>query len=128
MSSKGYIAIFESAVDKTALLECVRIWLERFENMEQICPGPRSGNITIPIRSADDIIWEKNPQFRVLMDQDFTWIYINLGRRFIETSGLPYENNVLPLEALLDLPNLKEVVSQQDERRLSELEAQGIID
>ena len=49
------------------------------------------------------------------------------GRRVIETSGLPNEKIPLSLDVLLELTGVTEVVDQSDDRRLDELERDGLM-
>ena len=66
-------------------------------------------------------------QFRMIEGDDFAWIYLSLGRRVAETSGLPHADNLAPLHALAELPGLQEVVDQINERRLDQLESEGLL-
>lgn len=66
-------------------------------------------------------------QFRVIQGDDFSWAYLTRGRRVIETTGLPNEKIPLSLDILLELTGVTEVVDQSDDRRLDELERDGLM-
>lgn len=125
METKGYIAIFEDALDKEAVKDFVKIWSSDYDRLEQVVPG--NSNSTVILKSEDEILWEDNLQFRVSAGEDFTWVYLSLHHLVIETSGMPHEENTLPLDVLAELPRINEVVNQENERRLDELEAEGLL-
>jgi len=127
MDSKGYVAVFIDPLGKDEVREFAQVWLDQYPRLEQVCPGQGAGTVTLQIEKVDALLWEKNMQFRVMSGEDFTWIYLNLDGRVIETSGLPYETNTLPLDVLVELDGIEEVVDQQNERRLDELEEAGIL-
>jgi len=124
--SKGYIAVFDEDLDKDTVSGFIQIWLNHFK-VEQVCPGAQAGNMTLLINSVDDLLWEDHLQLRISMEGVFSWAYLTLGKRVIETSSLPEEDNLLPLEVLADLPGIEEVVDQENQKRLDELESEGII-
>ncbi|MEM9443902.1 MAG: hypothetical protein AAGA18_00985 [Verrucomicrobiota bacterium] len=125
--SKGYIGIFDCVLDRSRLKVFAEIWLDKFDQVEQVVPGKQSGILTIHIKKSEDILEDKAPQFRVTAGEDFSWIYLSMDKPVVETSGLPVEDNVMPLESLLDLPDLHEVVDQFDEKRIGELEREGLV-
>ncbi len=127
MDSKGYVAIFKQALGKNKVKDFVRVWLDHYPRVEQVCPGQGAGTVTLTIENADAILWEPNLQFRVMSGEDFAWIYLTFEGRVIETSGLAYETNTLPLDVLVELEGIEEVIDQRNERRLDELEAIGIL-
>jgi hypothetical protein len=127
MDSKGYVAIFKEPLGKEAVREFAQLWLEQYSRLEQVCPGQNAGTVTLKVDNVDALLWEKNMQFRVMSGEDFSWIYLNMEGRVIETSGLPYETNTLPLDVLVELEGIEEVVDQQNERRLDELEKIGLL-
>jgi hypothetical protein len=127
MISKGYVGLFAEAFTKAHVGAFVGVWLGAGLKIEQVCPGPLAGNTTISIKEPSDVLWEPNLQFRVLDEITFSWAYLTLGKRVMETSGLPEEGNVLPLEILAELPGLTEVIDQVNDRRLDQLEAQGLM-
>ncbi len=127
MISKGYVALFSAPLDKPIVRTHVKMWISSYPKLEQVCPGPHAGNTTIEIRSPDDILWETNLQFRISSDITFTWAYLSLDRRIIETSGVPDDANTLPLDILIDLPGLQEIIDQANDHRLDQLEAQGLM-
>ncbi|PTY03949.1 hypothetical protein DB346_02745 [Verrucomicrobia bacterium LW23] len=130
MISKGFVAILSAPLSRAHVAECAASWLERFERLEQVTPEPGSV-ATIGLKKVEDIMWENNMQFRVLNGEEFAWIYLTLDKRCIETSGLPAplpdDAIALCLDVLLELPGVTTVVDQANERRLEELEAEGLL-
>ncbi|MGF1677805.1 MAG: hypothetical protein ACFCUX_01275 [Candidatus Methylacidiphilales bacterium] len=127
MESKGYIALTSAPLEKRAVTEIIEGWTAQYPRVEQVCPGAQAGTLTVLIHQPEDILWDQHLQFRVLSGEEFTWIYITLGHRIIETSGLSYEANTLPLDVLLDCAGIEEVIDQSNERRLDELEKAGLL-
>lgn len=126
MLTKGYVALFAQPLTRPAILGCVDLWLEHFERVEQLLPGP-SGTGTLAIEGGGDIMWAEQMEFRILHGDDFTWVYVRENAFVMETSGDPHEDNILPLGAVVELPGVIEVINQEDDRRLDELEAKGLI-
>lgn len=126
MLSKGYIAVVDEELTRDLVRDIVDTWMTHF-SIEQVCPGPQAGATTLTLEKPEDILWEKNLQFRASSGEAFTWIYMTLGKYVIETSGLPDSENTLPLEVFTDIPLIREVVSQENDRRLDQLEAEGLI-
>jgi len=127
MISKGFVGVFAEPFTKDQVGLFVETWLGSNYQVEQVCPGPHAGNTTLAITAPSDVLWEAHLQFRILNDISFSWAYLTLERRVIETSGLPDEGNTLPLDILLDLPGLQEIVDQANDRRLDQLEADGLM-
>jgi len=127
MDSKGYVAIFTEPVGKEEVRDFVQVWLDQYPRLEQVCPGQGAGTVTLKIEKVDALLWEKNLQFRVMSGEDFTWIYLDLDGRVLETSGLPFETNTLPLDVLVELEGIQEVIDQKNEKRLEELEKAGLL-
>lgn len=127
MISKGYVGVFDQPFTRESIGTFVEAWHASNLQIEQVCPGPRAGNTTIPIHTREDILWENHLQFRLLSDTTFSWAYLSLQRQVIETSGMPDDANTLPLDVLLALPGLAEIVDQANDRRLDELESQGLM-
>jgi hypothetical protein len=125
--SKGYVGVFDAPFTKASVRTFIETWLGANLQVEQVCPGPHAGNTTLALTDPDTILWETNLQFRILSSSLFSWAYLSLDRRVIETSGLPDEGNTLPLDILLDLPGLQEIVDQANDRRLDQLEAEGLM-
>ncbi|HSI83067.1 MAG: hypothetical protein ACAI35_00975 [Candidatus Methylacidiphilales bacterium] len=129
MISKGFVGIFSGPLDKMLVSECVASWLARFERVEQVTPDP--GSIaTVILKEVEDLMWEPNMQFRVVNGEDFAWVYMTMDKRCMETSGLPSnsaEEISLSLEVLLELPQITNVVDQRNEKKLDELEAEGLL-
>jgi len=127
MDSKRFIAVMQKPLEAEAVRGIVGQWMDTFPRVEQVCPGPQAGPVTVTLQKPANIIWEKNLQFRVLNGEDFSWIYLTLEERVIETSGLDHESNTLPLDVLVDIEGIDEVIDQKNERRLDELEKTGIL-
>lgn len=124
MEKKGFIAIFAQALDKAAVAECVASWLERFEKVEQVVPTEQS---TLELKTTEEIMWEPHMQYRVSHGDQFSWVYVSLDYRAMETTGFADAEISFCLEVLLELPDVTEVVDEKNQRRLEELEKQGVI-
>ena len=127
MISRGYVAVFTEPHTDDSIRNILESWLARFEKVEQVVPGIQAGNTTTAIQSPQDLIPSDHLQFRVIQGQDFAWAYLTRGRRVIETTGLPQEKISLCLDILLELPGVSEIVDQHDDRRLDELERDGLM-
>ena len=127
MISRGYVAVFTEPHTDHSIRTILESWLARFEKVEQVVPGIQAGNTTTAIQSPQDLIPSDHLQFRVIQGQDFAWAYLTRGRRVIETTGLPQEKISLCLDILLELPGVSEIVDQHDDRRLDELERDGLM-
>jgi hypothetical protein len=127
MISRGYVAIFAESHTEDTIRIFLDSWLARFERVEQVIPGIQAGNTTTPLQSPKDFIPSDHLQFRVLLGGDFAWAYLTRGRRVIETTGLPNEKISLCLDILLELPGVTEIVDQHDDRRLDEMERDGLM-
>jgi hypothetical protein len=124
MDKKGFIAIFEQALDRAQISECIASWLERFEKIEQVIPKMEG---TLEVKEPSEIMWEPNMQFRVLNGEQFAWVYVSLNKRAMETTGFQDAEISFCLEVLLELPGVAEVIDEKNQRRLDELEKAGII-
>ena len=124
MIQKGFVAVFESPLDRARISECVASWLERFEKVEQVVPKMEG---TLEVKETRDIMWEPHLQFRVLNGEQFAWVYVSLDKPAMETTGFQDAEISFCLEVLLELPNVAEVIDEKNERRLDELERAGII-
>ena len=124
MDKKGFIAIFEEALGRSEISECVASWLERFEKVEQVIPGMEG---TLEVKEPSEIMWEPNMQFRVMNGEQFSWVYVSLDKRAMETTGFQDAEISFCLEVLLELPGVAEVIDEKNQRRLDELEKAGII-
>jgi len=124
MDQKGFVAVFEKALDRASISECVASWLERFEKVEQVIPGMEG---TAEVKKPDEIMWEPNLQFRVLNGEQFSWVYVSLDKLAMETTGFQDAEISFCLEVLLELPNVAEVVDEKNQKRLEQLEKAGII-
>lgn len=127
MISRGYVAIFSEPHTDSTIRLILQSWLDRFERVEQIIPGAQAGNSTVTLTSPQELLPGDHLQFRILVGGDFTWAYLTRGRRVIETTGLPSEKIALCLDVLLELNGITEIVDQSDDRRLDELERDGLM-
>lgn len=127
MISRGYVAVFSEAHTDASIRSILESWLERFPRVEQVIPGAQAGNSTITLTSPDELLPSDHLQFRIIQGEDFTWAYLTRGRRVIETTGLPNEKISLSLDILLELGGVTEIVDQSDDRRLDELERDGLM-
>jgi hypothetical protein len=127
MISHGYVAVFAEPHTDDIIRIFLDSWLARFERVEQVVPGIQAGNTTAHVQSPKDLLPADHLQFRVLLSGDFAWAYLTRGRRVIETTGLPHEKISLCLDILLELPGVTEIVDQHDDRRLDELERDGLM-
>ncbi len=127
MISRGYVAIFSEPHTDSSIRLILQSWLDRFERVEQIIPGAQAGNSTVTLTSPQELLPGDHLQFRILIGGDFTWAYLTRGRRVIETTGLPSEKIALCLDVLLELNGVTEIVDQSDDRRLDELERDGLM-
>jgi len=124
MVRKGFIAVFEEALSRGAISECVASWLERFEKVEQVIPKMEG---TLEVKEPSEIMWEPNMQFRVIQGEQFAWVYVSLHKKAMETTGFQDAEISFCLEVLLELPGVAEVIDEKNQRRLDELEKAGII-
>ena len=127
MISHGYVAVLAEPHADDSIRKILESWLARFEKVEQVVPGVQAGNTTTAIQQPLDLIPADHLQFRVIQGGDFAWAYLTRGRRVIETTGLPQEKIALCLDILLELPGVTEIVDQHDDRRLDELERDGLM-
>ncbi|NBQ55818.1 MAG: hypothetical protein EBU36_04100 [Verrucomicrobia bacterium] len=127
MISRGYVAVFAQAHSDDSIQEILDSWMSRFERVEQVVPGTQAGNTTITLANSGELLKADHLQFRVIQGEDFAWAYLTRGRRVIETTGLPNEKIALCLDILLELAGITEIVDQHDDRRLDELERDGLM-
>lgn len=127
MISRGYVAVFAQPHTDASIQAMLDSWMSRFERVEQVIPGTQAGNTTITLANSGELLKADHLQFRVIQGQDFAWAYLTRGRRVIETTGLPHEKIALCLDILLELPEVTEIVDQHDDRRLDELERDGLM-
>lgn len=127
MISRGYVAVFAHPHTDDSIQEILDSWMSRFERVEQVVPGTQAGNTTITLGNSGELLKSDHLQFRVIQGQDFAWAYLTRGRRVIETTGLPNEKIALCLDILLELTGVTEIVDQHDDRRLDELERDGLM-
>lgn len=127
MISKGYVAIFDAPLNKETISLFVESWLERFERVEQVTPEPGLSATALSISNRSEIMWEPSLQFRVVNGDEFTWVYVTLNRQVIETTGTPSEGISLCLDVLVELEGVTEIVEEHNDKRLDELEKQGLL-
>lgn len=127
MISRGYVAVFAQPHSDGSIRNILDSWMSRFERVEQVVPGNQAGNTTVALGTPDELLKSDHLQFRVIQDEDFAWAYLTRGRRVIETTGMPSEKIALCLDILLELPGVTEIVDQHDDRRLDELERDGLM-
>lgn len=127
MISRGYVAVLAHPHTDDSIQEILDSWMSRFERVEQVVPGTQAGNTTITLANSGELLKADHLQFRVIQGQDFSWAYLTRGRRVIETTGLPNEKIALCLDILLELTGVTEIVDQHDDRRLDELERDGLM-
>src|SRR5476651_801444 len=124
MDKKGFIAVFEAALKRGHVSECVASWLERYEKVEQVIPKMEG---TLEVKEPSEIMWEPNMQFRVSNGVQFAWVYVSLDKLAMETTGFQDAEISFCLEVLLELPNVAEVIDEKNQKRLEQLEKAGII-
>jgi hypothetical protein len=124
MEKKGFIAVFGKPFTRERVADCVASWLDRFEKVEQVAPA---NEFTLEIKSANEIIWDANLQFRVSNADLFAWIYVTLDKAAMETTGFADAEISFCLQVLLELPDTVEIVDEKNQRRLDELEKTGLI-
>jgi hypothetical protein len=127
MISRGYVAVFAEPHTDASIRSILESWFDRFSRIEQVIPGTQAGNSTVTLTSPQELLPSDHLQFRVIQGEDFSWAYLTRNRRVIETTGLPNEKIALCLDILLELTGVKEIVDQSDERRLDELERDGLM-
>lgn len=127
MISRGYVAVFAQPHTDQSIQAILDSWMSRFERVEQVVPGTQAGNTTVTLANSGELLKADHLQFRVIQGGDFAWAYLTRGRRVIETTGLPHEKIALCLDILLELVGVTEIVDQHDDRRLDELERDGLM-
>ena len=127
MISRGYVAVFSEPHTDASIRSILESWFDRFSRIEQVIPGAQAGNSTVTLTSPQELLPSDHPQFRVIQGDDFSWAYLTRNRRVIETTGLPNEKIALCLDILLELTGVTEIVDQSDDRRLDELERDGLM-
>ncbi len=124
MNAKGFVAICAVPHSQERILHFVDSWLSRFERVEQVVPHETA---TVEIASPEDLMWEEHLQFRIINGEQFTWVYLSQTQRAIETTGFEDAEISLCLDVLLELHGVTEVVDEKNERRLNQLEREGVI-
>ncbi len=124
MNAKGFVGIFDQPHTDDAIEAFVKSWLSRFEKVEQVVP---TETMTLRIESIEEIMWEEHMQFRIINGEQFSWVYLSKDHRGIETTGFEDAEISLCLDLLLELPGVREVVDEKNERRLEQLEREGVI-
>jgi hypothetical protein len=127
MISRGYVAVFAEPHTDASIRSILESWFDRFSRIEQVIPGAQAGNSTVTLTSPQELLPSDHLQFRVIQGDDFSWAYLTRNRSVIETTGLPNEKIALCLDILLELTGVTEIVDQSDDRRLDELERDGLM-
>jgi hypothetical protein len=127
MISKGYVGLFEKPIDRATIDRAVECWLSRFERLEQLVPGDSNGTSALSIKKPEEIMWHAHMEFRATQGEDFTWVYVTAGSRVMETSGFPSQQISLSVDVFVELPGIIEIIDDEDEKRLNELEKQGVL-
>ena len=127
MISRGYVAVFAEPHTDASIRSILESWFDRFSRIEQVIPGTQAGNSTVTLTSPQELLPSDHLQFRVIQGEDFSWAYLTRNRRVIETTGLPNKKIALCLDILLELTGVTEIVDQSDDRRLDELERDGLM-
>ena len=127
LEHQGYVGLFEERLTRRRIEELVELWIERFGSVEQAA-GSSHQVSTFTIRSVSEIIWENDLQFRILAGEQFAWIYVTPNQRVIETSGLASADGLaLSRDILCDTPGCIEIIDEHNDRRLDDLESQGLL-
>ncbi len=128
LEPNGYVGLFITPFDQETIEGFVATWIDRFGSVEQTL-GTGAQVLTQKILSIDDLGWkEKDLQFRVLYGEQFAWVYLTKGRRVIETSGLvPVQGSALCHDVLEGLAGCCEIIDERNDRRLDQLEAEGLM-
>ena len=128
LERRGFVGLFKEPLGRQRIGELVLLWIERFGRVEQTIGGG-SQVLAQAVHSVKDVVWEeKDLQFRVIAGEQFTWIYITQDHYVIETSGLvPEQGSFLCRDVLMDLCDCKEIIDENNDRRLDELEARGLM-
>ena len=127
VQKKGYVALLKEPLTRETLEAIVENWLTRFDAVEQLKPGSKQ-IAAFAVRKPQDLVWEKDPQFRVLAGEQFAWVFLTEGRRIIEADGLTAPDGpALSLDVLLEIPGCEKVVSDHDDKILDEWEKAGLM-
>jgi hypothetical protein len=89
-------------------------------------PSARHDVATLGVTKTSEILWENSMQFRVLNGDEFSWVYVTQKQRVMETTGIESSEVSLCLDVLLELPGVTEIVDDRNERRLDQLEREGL--
>ncbi|CAF0689347.1 hypothetical protein [Candidatus Methylacidithermus pantelleriae] len=123
----GFIGVFPENFGQNQVERFVERWLKVFQRVEQVVPGPGSG-YTVELTDASEILWEEHLQFRILAAEASAWVYLSLNRRCIETTAWDTPGSAqLSLDLLVELPGLAEVIPETDQKRIEELEREGVL-
>ncbi|MDK3158013.1 hypothetical protein QPK87_15750 [Kamptonema cortianum] len=125
---RGYVAIFSHPLTPAVIGDITALWRDRFERLEQVIPDVQEG-ATKTIESDEDLVPDTNYSFRICNGEEFAWAYLTVDRYAIETSSFPGEGEqpAMCLSVLVELPGLREIVDEHDDKRLDELEALGLL-
>lgn len=123
----GYVALLKTPLTPELLGAIVENWLARFDKVEQLQSSGKTLS-AISIHSPQDVVWEKDPQFRVLAGEQFAWVYCTAERRIIESDGLADPGGqALSLAVFAEIAECECVVSDRDDRTLDQWEQAGLM-
>ncbi|MDZ4743825.1 MAG: hypothetical protein SGI98_10470 [Verrucomicrobiota bacterium] len=127
LDHRGYVAIFAHPLTEAVISDIVGLWLGRFDQVEQVLPDVAEGATKI-ITSVEEIASDTSYSFRISNGEDFAWAYLTKDRHAIETTSFPGTDEIpaMCLTILVELPNIKEIVDEHDNKRLNELESAGL--
>lgn len=125
---KGYVALLKTSLTPKTLGEIIDIWLLRFDEVEQLKTRDKTLAAFV-VRVPEDVVWEKDPQFRVLAGEQFTWVYFTADRRIVESDGLAEPGGPsLSKDVFVQIPEyLQQVVDDTNDKVLDQWEAQGLM-
>ena len=123
----GYVALLKVPLTGELLGAIVENWRTRFDAVEQLRSDGKTLS-AVAVRSPQDVVWEKDPQFRVLAGEQFAWVYFTAARRIIESDGLANPDGpALSLDVFSEIAECECVVSDRDDRTLDRWEKEGLM-
>lgn len=125
---KGYVALLKDSLTPKILGEIIDIWLLRFDRVEQLKTRDKALAAFV-IRAPEEVVWEKDPQFRVMAGEQFTWVYFTADRRIVESDGLAEPGGpFLSKDVFVEIPEyLEKVVDDTNDRALDQWEKEGLM-
>jgi hypothetical protein len=128
MDRRGFVGVFSEPLRQERIQEIVMLWISRFGLVEQTV-GKNGQALTLKIRSEQDIMWDDDLQFRIASGEQFSWVYVTRDRFVMETTGLcpPGGDDLLCRDVLTNVSGCEEIIDEKNDRRLEELEKQGLM-